>query len=74
MSCASVLAVDPDWEIVESGPADGEQTVLLHMEGLAPAASRTLHAPGTRRRLELGLDTSAEGGHDHVRLLADALR
>jgi pimeloyl-ACP methyl ester carboxylesterase len=36
---ASLLAVDPKWEIVESGPADAEQTVLLLPGGMCSARS-----------------------------------
>ncbi len=36
---ASLLAVDPEWEIVESGPAGAEHTVLLLPGGMCSARS-----------------------------------
>jgi hypothetical protein len=36
---ASLLAVDTEWEIVESGPASAEQTVLLLPGGMCSARS-----------------------------------
>jgi pimeloyl-ACP methyl ester carboxylesterase len=39
MSRATLLTVDTKWEIVESGPADAEQTVLLLPGGMCSARS-----------------------------------
>ena len=39
LSRASLLAVDPEWEIIESGPAGAEQTVLLLPGGMCSARS-----------------------------------